>query len=64
MAAADGSWFPWFGVFNRHLGTPVGVNVMSGILSTIFVIVGVAFFIGFVIQYSAEFRRTSSLKAR
>jgi glutamate:GABA antiporter len=23
VAAADGSWFPWFGIFNRHLGTPV-----------------------------------------
>jgi amino acid transporter len=44
VAAADGSWFPWFGVFNRQLGTPVRVNVMSGIVSSIFMIVAVAFF--------------------
>jgi amino acid transporter len=44
VAAADGSWFPWFGIFNRHLGTPVRVNVMSGIVSSVFMIVAVAFF--------------------
>jgi len=44
VAAYDGSFFPWFGVFNRTLGTPVRVNVMSGVVSSIFSIAAVAFF--------------------
>ena len=32
VAAYDGAFFPWFGVFNRRFGTPVRVNVMSGIV--------------------------------
>jgi len=44
VAAYDGSFFPWFGVFNRKLGTPVRVNVMSGVVSSIFSIAAVAFF--------------------
>ena len=44
IASADGGWFPWFGVFNQRLGTPVRVNVMSGVVSSIFMIVAVAFF--------------------
>jgi amino acid transporter len=44
VAAYDGSFFPWFGVFNRKLGTPVRVNVMSGIVSSIFCISAIAFF--------------------
>ena len=36
VAAYDGSFFPFFGVFNRKLGTPVRVNVMSGIASSVF----------------------------
>jgi glutamate:GABA antiporter len=44
IASADGGWFPWFGVFNRRFGTPVRVNVMSGVVSSIFMIVAVAFF--------------------
>ena len=30
VASYDGAFFPYFGVFNRKLGTPVRVNVMSG----------------------------------
>src|SRR3954447_24654148 len=44
VAAYDGSFFPWFGVFNRRFGTPVRVNVMSGIVSTIFCFSAIAFF--------------------
>ena len=38
MAAYDGAFVGWFGRFNAQLGTPVRVNVMSGIVSTIFMI--------------------------
>src|SRR6266581_2527791 len=41
VAGYDGAFAGWFGVFNRRLGTPVRVNVMSGIAATIFMIVGV-----------------------
>ena len=44
VAAYDGAFWGWFGVFNRRLGTPVRVNVMSGIVSTIFCVAAVAFF--------------------
>jgi amino acid transporter len=37
-AAYDGAFFPWFGVFNRRFGTPVRVNIMSGVASSIFCI--------------------------
>ena len=40
VAAYDGAFFPFFGVFNRKLGTPVRVNVLSGIVSTAFCVVG------------------------
>jgi amino acid transporter len=46
VAAYDGAFFPFFGVFNRRLGTPVRVNVMSGIASTIFAVVALAAFNG------------------
>ena len=46
VAAYDGAFFPYFGVFNRKLGTPVRVNVMSGIASTIFMVMAVAAFNG------------------
>jgi amino acid transporter len=46
VAAYDGAFFPFFGVFNRRLGTPVRVNVMSGIASTAFCVVGLAAFKG------------------
>lgn len=36
VAAYDGAFFPYFGVFNKKLGTPVRVNVMSGVASSIF----------------------------
>ena len=38
VAAYDGAAPGFFGVFNARLGTPVRVNVMSGITSTIFMI--------------------------
>jgi glutamate:GABA antiporter len=44
VASFDGAFFPWFGVFNKTFGTPVRVNVMSGIVSTIFCFSAVAFF--------------------
>jgi len=46
VAAYDGAFFPYFGVFNKKLGTPVRVNVMSGIASSIFCVVGLAAFNG------------------
>lgn len=36
VAAYDGAFVGWFGRFNAVLGTPVRVNVMSGVASTIF----------------------------
>src|SRR5436305_3482548 len=44
VAAYDGSFIPWFGVFNRTFGTPVRVNVMSGIVSTVFCFAAIGFF--------------------
>src|SRR6478672_2764367 len=44
VAAYDGSFLPWFGVFNRKLGTPVRVNVLSGIVATVFCFAAIAFF--------------------
>ncbi|HLX31579.1 MAG TPA: APC family permease [Gaiellaceae bacterium] len=41
VAAYDGAFFPFFGVFNKKLGTPVRVNVMSGVASSIFCIAAV-----------------------
>jgi len=41
VAAYDGAFIPFFGVFNRKLGTPVRVNVMSGIASSIFCIAAI-----------------------
>jgi len=41
VAAYDGAFFPFFGVFNRKLGTPVRVNVMSGVASSVFCIAAV-----------------------
>jgi len=38
VAAYDGAFIGWFGRFNRYFGTPVRVNVMSGIVATIFMI--------------------------
>jgi glutamate:GABA antiporter len=44
VASYDGAFFPFFGIFNRKLGTPVRVNVLSGIVSTVFCVAAVAFF--------------------
>jgi glutamate:GABA antiporter len=41
VASYDGAFFPFFGVFNRKLGTPVRVNVLSGIASSVFCIAGI-----------------------
>jgi glutamate:GABA antiporter len=42
VAAYDGSFFPFFGVFNRRLGTPVRVNVLSGLASSAFAIAAIS----------------------
>ncbi len=41
VSAYDGSFFPWFGVFNKKLGTPVRCNVLSGVVSTAFMVAAV-----------------------
>ncbi len=41
VAAYDGAFFPWFGKFNAKLGTPVRVNVLSGVVSSAFMIAAV-----------------------
>ncbi len=41
VSAYDGSFFPWFGVFNKKLGTPVRCNVLSGVVSTVFMVAAV-----------------------
>ena len=46
VASYDGAFFPFFGVFNRRLGTPVRVNMLSGIVSTVFCFVALAAFKG------------------
>jgi amino acid transporter len=39
MAAADGTFFSgYFGEFNEKLGTPLRMNLMSGVMSTVFVV--------------------------
>src|SRR3954451_19075333 len=46
VAAYDGAFPGYFGRFNARFGTPVRVNVMSGIAATIFMVVAVAAFNG------------------
>src|SRR3954469_3846713 len=46
VAAYDGAFPGFFGVFNRTFGTPVRVNTMSGIFATIFMVIAVASFHG------------------
>jgi amino acid transporter len=46
VASYDGAFHPFFARFNRTFGTPVRVNTMSGIVSSIFMIVAVAAFHG------------------
>ena len=41
VAAYDGAFPGYFGVFNRKLGTPVRVNVMSGIVASAFTIAAI-----------------------
>jgi amino acid transporter len=41
VASYDGAFIPFFGVFNRRLGTPVRVNVLSGITSSVFSIAAI-----------------------
>src|SRR3954451_21600039 len=39
VAAADGSFFGgYFGVFSERLGTPVRMNLLSGVVSTVFLV--------------------------
>ncbi len=45
-AAADGGFFPYFGVFNEKVGTPIRANVLSGIMATAFMVAAVALFNG------------------
>ena len=41
MAAADGSFLNgWFGEFSKKFGTPIRVNILSGVMSSIFLIAG------------------------
>jgi amino acid transporter len=42
VASYDGAFFPFFGVFNKRLGTPVRVNVLSGIASSVFAIAAIS----------------------
>ena len=44
VAAADGAFFPFFARFHARLGTPVRVNVLSGVVATLFMIAAVAIF--------------------
>ena len=46
VAAYDGAFFPFFGVFNKRFGTPVRVNLLSGVASTIFCVLALAAFNG------------------
>lgn len=38
VSAYDGAFIGWFGRFNRFFGTPVRVNVLSGVVATAFMI--------------------------
>jgi glutamate:GABA antiporter len=46
VSAYDGGFPAFFGKFNARFGTPVRVNVMSGIVATAFMVVAVAAFSG------------------
>ncbi len=41
VSAADGGFFPYFGVFNETVGTPIRANVLSGIMATAFMVAAV-----------------------
>lgn len=42
MAAADGAFFRYFGAFSPRLGTPVRMNMLSGVIATLFTIAATA----------------------
>jgi len=44
VSALDGGFPAYFGVFNRRFGTPVRVNVLSGVVSTLFMAAAVGLF--------------------
>ncbi|MEI7761551.1 MAG: APC family permease [Thermoleophilia bacterium] len=44
VSAMDGSFFPFFGKFDARFGTPVRVNLLSGVAATIFTVVATLFF--------------------
>jgi amino acid transporter len=44
VAAYDGAFLRYFGVFNRRFGTPVRVNVLSGLASTAFCVTAITAF--------------------
>jgi amino acid transporter len=44
VAAQDGAFPAYYGVFSERLGTPVRVNVMSGVVATLFMIAAVGLF--------------------
>jgi amino acid transporter len=46
VSALDGGFPAFFGVFNRRFGTPVRVNVLSGVVSTAFMVAALAVFDG------------------
>jgi amino acid transporter len=46
VAAYDGAFPGFFGVFNRRFGTPVRVNTMSGIVASVFMVIAVSAFNG------------------
>jgi amino acid transporter len=41
VAAADGAFFPYFGAFHERLGTPLRANLLSGVVSTAFMVAAV-----------------------
>jgi amino acid transporter len=41
VSAADGGFFPYFGAFDKRLGTPLRANVLSGIMATAFMVAAV-----------------------
>jgi glutamate:GABA antiporter len=43
VAAYDGAFAGFFGVFNRRLGTPVRVNLLSGVVASAFAIAAIEF---------------------
>jgi amino acid transporter len=44
VAAYDGAFPGFFGVFNRKLGTPVRVNTLSGVVASVFSILAISVF--------------------